>query len=346
MVSAHRLIETPILTGPTASGKTAFALALAERHGLEILNADSLLVYRGFDIGTAKPTPEERGDIPHHLIDIRDPEQSFTAADFVREIEAALQKIHERGRRALIVGGTPFYLKALSFGLWEAPPTHEDYRRSIADEATDSLFEQLRELDPAHAVKIGSSDRYRLVRALEILRFSGRRPSELEAEARNRAPDPRFPIWVLDRPQQELENRIHQRTNAMLLAGLIEETRRLRDAHPTARALGSVGYAQVVDHLDERQPRGRKRRPGIDGLTDEIRLATRQLVKAQRTFFRGLKHAQWFLFDQDRPKLETLARQTFASADAGPGTVPTTDPNSGSSPSPISGSRPASKESP
>lgn len=310
--SAHHVL-TPILTGPTAGGKTAFALELASRFDLEIINADSLLVYRGFDIGTAKPTKEELARAPHHLMDIRDPEENYTAADFVRDVERLLREIHSRGKRALIVGGTPFYLKALTFGLWEAPATNAEFRKAVEQDPTPQLFEQLQSLDPDHATKIGPADRYRIIRALEILQFSGRKPSELEAEAKKRGADPRFPLWVMDRVPAELEARIHARTLAMLDQGLIDEARQLRDDHPTARALGSVGYAQVLDHLDGKTPPGRTPRPGLAGLTDEIELATRQLVKAQRTFLKGMAHAQWFLFEQDRPKLEALAQKTFAA---------------------------------
>jgi tRNA dimethylallyltransferase len=309
---------TPILTGPTASGKTAFALDLASRFELEIINADSLIVYRGFDIGTAKPTREELNRVPHHLIDIRDPEENYTAADFVRDVERLTREIHSREKRALIVGGTPFYLKALTFGLWEAPATNPEFRKAVENDPTSQLFEQLQVLDPAHAAKIGPADRYRIIRSLEILQFSGRKPSELEAEAKQRGADPRFPLWVMDRAPEELEKRIHLRTRAMLEQGLIDEARHLRDAHPTARALGSVGYAQALDHLDGKMPPGRLLRPGQAGLTDEIELATRQLVKAQRTFLRGMAHAQWFIFELDRPKLEALALQTFAASTGEP----------------------------
>ena len=306
------MISTPILTGPTAAGKTSYALELADRFELEIINADSLLVYRGFDIGTAKPSLSELSRVPHHLIDIREPEESYTAAEFVRDVERILQELHSQNRRALIVGGTPFYLKALTFGLWDAPPTNLEFRKSVEDASSSDLFEQLESLDPAHALKIGPADRYRIIRALEILQFSGKKPSELEAQAKTRAPDPRFPLWVLDRDPAELESRIHQRTQTMLEQGLIDEVRLLREEHPAARALSSVGYAQVVDYLENRPPSGRKLRPGIPGLSDEIELATRQLVKAQRTFFKGMTHAQWFLFEQDRPTLEQLAGKALA----------------------------------
>jgi len=294
---------TPILTGPTASGKTAFALDLAERYELEILNADSLLVYRGFDIGTAKPTNEELARIPHHLINILDPEETYTAADFVRDVERLTREIHARGRRAIIVGGTPFYLKALTFGLWEAPSTNPEFRKAVENDPTPQLFEQLQVLDSAHAEKIGPADRYRIIRALEILQFSGKKPSVLEAEAKKRGADPRFPLWVMDRASAELESRIHLRTDEMLKQGLIDEARQLREDHPTARALGSVGYSQVLVHLDGKSPQGRTPRPGLAGLQDEIELGTRQLVKAQRTFLKGFSEAEGFILEQDRLKL-------------------------------------------
>ncbi len=293
----------PVLAGPTASGKTQLALETAERLGLEIINADSLLVYCGFDIGTAKPSLRERGSVPHHLIDIRDPLESFTAADFVREVHALHATLAPTGRRALIVGGTHFYLKALCRGLWDAPPTQPEFRSSLDGIETTELHSRLAQKDPAHAAKIGPSDRYRLIRALEILEFSGRRPSELEAEAEARDPDPRFPLLWIDRSTDELDERILQRTRQMLEQGLIEETRSLMQRVPGARALGSVGYRQVVDHLEQRPPAGRKLRPGLGGLEDEITLATRQLVKAQRTFLKGFSGAEGFILEQDRLKL-------------------------------------------
>lgn len=298
----------PVIAGPTACGKSDFALELASRLGLEIINADSLLVYRGFDIGTAKPGAADLGRVRHHLIDIRDPLQGFTAADFVREVHALIgdPKICEKG--ALIVGGTHFYLKALCMGLWEAPATQPEFRASLDQKPNAELYKELSARDPAHAFKIGMQDRYRLVRALEILEFSGRRPSELEAEARGREPDPRFPLFWIDRAPEELEARIADRTRRMIEQGLIDETKRLLASHPGARALDSVGYRQVADFLQHKTPPGRKLRPGVEGLEDEIRLATRQLVKAQRTFLNGLGlngfgFAERFLFEADRPRL-------------------------------------------
>jgi tRNA dimethylallyltransferase len=304
--------RTPILAGPTAAGKTQFALEVASELNLEIINADSLNVYRGFNIGTAKPSTSERASVPHHLIDIRDPLEKFTAADFVREVHALCSS-----RRALIVGGTHFYLKALCLGLWDAPPTQPEYRNSLMSVETSELFEKLLKRDPDQALKVGRQDRYRIIRALEILEFSDKIPSLLESQAKSKAleqgPDPRFALFWIDRDNTELNERIALRTRQMIEQGLIDETRELLARFPGARALHSVGYRQVAAHLSGTPPPGRKLRPGIEGLEDEIRLATRQLVKAQRTFLRSLSFAERFLFDADRPKLRQKIERCMGS---------------------------------
>ncbi|MFN7684759.1 MAG: tRNA (adenosine(37)-N6)-dimethylallyltransferase MiaA, partial [Oligoflexia bacterium] len=231
--------RTPILAGPTAAGKTQFALEVASELNLEIINADSLNVYRGFNIGTAKPSTSERASVPHHLIDIRDPLEKFTAADFVREVHALCSS-----RRALIVGGTHFYLKALCLGLWDAPPTQPEYRNSLMSVETSELFEKLLKRDPDQALKVGRKDRYRIIRALEILEFSDKIPSLLESQAKSKAleqgPDPRFALFWIDRDNTELNERIALRTRQMIEQGLIDETRELLARFPGARALHSV----------------------------------------------------------------------------------------------------------
>ncbi|HUP58032.1 MAG TPA: tRNA (adenosine(37)-N6)-dimethylallyltransferase MiaA [Bdellovibrionota bacterium] len=292
-----------ILTGPTATGKSSLALELAERGGdIEIVNADSMLVYRGMDIGTAKPSAEERARVAHHLIDIRDPEESFTAGDFVRDVERALAEIAGRGRRALIVGGTGFYLKALLFGLWDAPKADPALRQELSARPAPELFTELEKVDRESAYRIGPADHYRLVRALELHRMTGKTPSELEAE-RPSKPDPRFELWVIDRLSAELMSRIRVRTKAMLDRGFIDEVSRVRERAPGSRALQAVGYAQVVAYLDAKPPGGRKIREGIGGLEDEIELATRQLVKRQRTWFKGQHEGLGFTLDRDREAL-------------------------------------------
>jgi tRNA dimethylallyltransferase len=308
-------VSTPrigILTGPTATGKTGVAIEWALRHAnIEIVNADSLLIYRGMDIGTAKPTLEERCGIVHHLIDVRGPAEPYTAGDFVRETGEAIAAIEAKGRRALIVGGTGFYLKALLYGLWDAPKSEPALRAELEKLETKALYEELERVDPESAHRISLGDRYRLVRAVEMIRLSGKTPSQLEAESPKQA-DPRFALWIIDREQAELEERIVGRTRAMLGAGLVEETRRLYEAHPGVRPLLAVGYEQTIAFLEGREPEGRKIRSGLSGLEDEIVLATRQLVKRQRTWFRGQTEGQWFKLDDDRTSLDRAFEETYA----------------------------------
>lgn len=306
MVSKTSLIG--ILTGPTATGKSSLAIELALNRypKLEIINADSLLVYREMNIGTAKPSPTELKTVPHHLIDIRSPNETFTAGEFVRTAHTAIEEIHQRGNRALIVGGTGFYLKALLFGLWEAPPADPQIRSTLQKETNETLLMRLQERDPLAATRIGLSDRYRLIRALEIIQLTGKSPTQLEMETPQH-PSPQFRLWILDRPTEELHIRIQKRTQTMIQDGLIEEYVHLQKNFPEARALNAVGYKQVGDYLAQRTPSGRKLEPGLGGLDSEIQLATRQLVKQQRTWFKGqlskVDTAQWFLLEDQRDKL-------------------------------------------
>lgn len=294
--------RTAVLAGPTAAGKSALALEMARLspgRSIEIINADSMLVYRGMDIGTAKPSRSELDEIPHHLIDIRNPDEPFTAGDFVRAVCHTLQDIEGRGKRALIVGGTGFYLRALFYGLWEGPPSNPEVRLMLERLTQAELYSRLLKVDPTAALRIGVADRYRLTRALEVFQLTEKTPTQLEAEI-SRTPDPRFELWVVDRPQEELQNRISLRCRQMLEDGLVQEVRRIRSAYPGARALGAVGYKEVCAHLDGIAPAGRKIPSGELGLRQEIELSTRQLVKRQRTWFRSLQSrlgnaAHWFV---------------------------------------------------
>jgi tRNA dimethylallyltransferase len=313
-------MTTVILTGPTATGKTSLALELAESHGnVEIINADSLLVYRGMDIGTAKPTAVERRGITHHLIDIREPDEPYTAGDFIHEVMQALELIHAKGSQALIVGGTGFYLKALLYGMWQAPKANPQIRAQLEAQDSLTLFQNLRERDPDSARRIGPNDRYRLIRSIELILVSGKTPTELQAD-RTMLPDPRFLLWIIDRDTGELEQRITSRTRHMLHAGLIEETRALRTRFNKTggtlpRPLSAVGYKQVMNFLEATAPSGRKLKPGMVGLEEEIKLATRQLVKRQRTWFRTQPHAERFLLEGDRSKILHLFRALYTGGD-------------------------------
>lgn len=301
-------LRTAILSGPTATGKTSLALQFAQAHGqIEIINADSLLIYRGFDIGTAKPSQAELTQAPHHLIDIKEPNEEFTAGDFVRLVNHTLDEIHGKGKRAMIVGGSGFYLKALLYGLWQAPPTDPKVRSRLQEKSNDELYTLLFQQDERSALRIGKNDRYRMIRALELIELGGKTPSELR-DAEPKSPDPKFELWVVDRTPEELYSRIKKRTDAMIQANFIEEVQTLRQkfaSQSPIRPLSAVGYREVCNFLDGIQPAGRKIPPGIQGLKSEINLATRQLVKSQRTWFRGQKSAHWFELDRDLALLKS-----------------------------------------
>ena len=307
-----------ILTGPTASGKTQLALRWAsELANIEIINADSLLVYRGLDIGTAKPTQEQLGQLPHHLIDILNPNEVFTAGDFFRAAQAAITEIHNRGKRALIIGGTGFYLKALLFGLWETPasPIQDgELKAQLQLISNVSLYEELFQKDPTSAERIGLNDRYRLIRAIEICRLSGKSPTDLQASL-PKAPDPRFRLWIIDRENSELYVRIRHRTQDMLNNGVIEEFQTVTSRFPQSRALMAVGYAQIDAYLKGNPPSGRQLKPGLEGLFEEIQLATRQLVKRQRTWFKGQcppsMGAHWFKLDEEIALLRSEFQKVY-----------------------------------
>lgn len=301
--------HTIILTGPTASGKTSLAIECAlelRAHGvnLEIINADSVCFYQEFNIGSAKPSDEEMQLVPHHLINVAHPTENYHAGQFLKDCTKKLDEIHARGNRAIIVGGSGFYLKALRLGLWEAPATDENFRASLEHIDTTTLFEKLSKLDPSHAQKIGASDRYRIIRALEIIEVGGgKTPSELEA-GMSHEPDPRFELWVIDRDKQELEKRIRERILKMLDAGWVEETKNLQRKYPESRTLQAVGYRQVIDDLEGKLPEGRNKKSGPEGLIDEISLAHRQLAKSQRTWFKNLKPNEFFELERDRQSLK------------------------------------------
>jgi tRNA dimethylallyltransferase len=296
------MVQSIILTGPTAVGKSGLAIELAEKLSLEIINADSVCFYREFNIGSAKPSRSELSRVPHHLIDVASPMENYHAGQFLRDCRSALTDIHSRGRRALIVGGSGFYLKSLLLGLWDAPSSDPVFRQGLEDVSTSELFERLQLQDHDHALKIGPSDRYRIIRALEIITLSGRRPSDLQNEMLQTR-NPEFALWVLDRDKEDLDSRMKLRVEQMLDAGWIEETRTLQEKYPDSKTLQAVGYRQVLDHLSNKQPSGRKLRPGLQGLIDEIVLSHRQLAKQQRTWFKNLKPEENFTLERDRDRL-------------------------------------------
>jgi tRNA dimethylallyltransferase len=279
--------------GPTASGKTALAVDWAERLGSEVISVDSALVYRGLDIGAAKPDAETLGRTRHQLIDIRDPHETYSAADFARDALNAMESLAARGKIPVLAGGTGLYFRALLDGLSKMPEADAETRGQIQREAIArgwlALHEELATVDPAAAVRIHANDPQRITRALEVHRLSGIPISEWQQSAMRRP----FPFRVLKlilapADRAVLHQRIAQRFDAMLDAGLLDEVRVLRSdprLHPDLPSMRAVGYRQAWTHLDGATDLGEFREQAI--------AATRQLAKRQLTWLRGEHDGRW-----------------------------------------------------
>jgi tRNA dimethylallyltransferase len=277
-----------ILTGPTASGKSALALELAAKLNAEIIAVDSMTLYRGMDIGTAKPSADDRARVPHHLIDVLEPWESANVAWWLERATAAVANIEARGKRALFVGGTPFYLKALLCGLFEAPPSDEELRLQLEAEAErgrEALHARLAEVDPTSARRLHPNDVRRVVRALEVWHLTGKPLSEWQQQSWWGDSAPRFPpgaCLCVDVPRPLLYNRIEQRVEAMFAAGWVDEVRSLRALpRPLSKeASQALGYREIGEHLDGNRT--------LEETVAEVRLRTRQFAKRQLTWFRSL----------------------------------------------------------
>ncbi len=296
-----------VLTGPTGSGKTALGLELAERLGAEIVSMDSMALYRGMDIGTAKPTRAERSRVPHHLVDVLDPWESASVAWWLERAAACCRAIEARGKRVLFVGGTPLYLKALLHGLFDGPGSDAALRERLTREAEVSgpqvLHERLARVDPAAAARLHPNDVRRVIRALEVWELTGqpiscrqRQWPQRKDEGGRRKDEPErlsgssfllppssFPqiLW-LDLPRPELYERINRRVEEMFAAGLVEEVEGLRHLpHPVSReAAQALGYKEVFAHLD-----------GQASLAEtlvRVQTRSRNFAKRQVTWFRHL----------------------------------------------------------
>jgi tRNA dimethylallyltransferase len=305
------------LAGPTASGKTAAALAIARRWPTEIISVDSALVYRGMDIGTAKPSAAELAAAPHHLIDIRDPLNAYSAAEFVQDAQRLIQEIQARGRLPLLVGGTMLYFKALFDGLDDMPPADPATRAVIAAEAAaqgwPALHAALALVDPVTAARLEPNDSQRISRALEVFRVSGqplsffhqRKTAGGAGNAGTAAPAPdTMPLISLEPADRAwLHGRIAQRFDAMLAAGFIDEVKTLRqrgDLHADLPSMRCVGYRQAWEALDAPTAKSELRDKGI--------FATRQLAKRQITWLRSMPQREVVACDAPDALAEVLAR--------------------------------------
>jgi tRNA dimethylallyltransferase len=290
---AETLPPLLVLIGSTAVGKTEVALELGERIGAEIINADSMQIYRGMDIGTAKPTPEERARVPFHLLDVADPDTPFSVADWKSLAESKMEEISKRGKRVLICGGTGLYIRALLEG-WtlaetpQNPETRHALRTELEARGAPALHERLREVDPETAERLHPNDGVRIVRALEVYQTTGRTIAALQAENRATCQERNALRFGLEMPRTELYARINARVDKMMEEGFLEEVRALhtKGYDRSLTSMKSLGYKELLAHIDG----------GTDLPTtvEAVKCKTRQFAKRQQTWFRADQKIAWF----------------------------------------------------
>lgn len=279
------------LTGATAAGKTGVAIALAQQLGAEIVSLDSMTIYRGMDIGTAKPAPAERAVVPHHLLDIVDPADEYSVAQYVDDAAATVAAIRSRGREVLFVGGTPLYLKSLLRGLFDGPPANWELRNEIEAELTQvgqsALHERLMQVDPVAASAIHPHDTRRMIRALEVFRATGEPLSHQQMQFEDGRPADECRVFVLRRERRELHRRIESRVEAMIEVGLVDEVRGLSTGGKQLGRTASqaVGYREALAHLAGDID--------VDEMRTRIQARTRQFAKRQGTWFRSLSECRF-----------------------------------------------------
>ncbi len=326
------MLKPIALVGPTASGKTAAAMAIAERIPLEIISIDSALVYRGMDIGTAKPSAQERQQVAHHLIDIREPTQTYNAADFVNDAEQLIADIQSRGKLPLLVGGTMLYLKALQDGIDDLPKTDSAIRETIETRAKangwPAMHEELRKIDPATASRLAPNDAQRISRALEVWHISGKSLTAWFEEGAQKRLDARQSfasrtnldvISLEPNDRSWLHQRIEQRFDAMLAAGFLDEMQTLRerdDLNPDLPSMRCVGYRQAWEQLDAMQLQPTSSQEMLARLRETAVAATRQLAKRQLTWLRSMPERHIIVCDGTDPTAQALTLvQRFTAKD-------------------------------
>ncbi len=290
-----RLPKVVVIGGPTGCGKTVYGVMLAERLGAEIVNADSMQVYRGMDIGTAKPTEDEKKGIPHHLLDIVNPDEEFNAARYRSEAIPIIREIYHRGRACLVVGGTGLYIKGLLGGLFKVPSADRSLReglhREIMELGPQILHQRLAIIDPDAARGIHPNDRVRIIRALELFSLTGRRPSELARDHGFKDRDVQGLVLCLTMDRKDLYERIGRRTDKMILGGLREETELLLKCgySPELKPMKALGYRHITAHLLKGMP--------LHDAVEQMKTDTRRYAKRQITWFKSDPSVHWIRAD-------------------------------------------------
>jgi tRNA dimethylallyltransferase len=293
-----------VIAGPTAVGKSSFALELAKQINGEIVSADSMQVYRGMDLGTAKPPKEDRLEIPHHLLDIRDINESFNVVDFYYEARQSCQQILSRGAVPIVVGGSGFYLHSLIYGPPSGPPSIPEVRKALEDEmerfGPDPLYTRLTELDPSYAKSIMKNDKQKIIRALEIITLTGKKVSKLSWTSRRKPQNYDFRCWFLTRPKNVLHERIDTRCDQMLQAGFLDEVKRLESEGlgNNSSASQAIGYKQALEYLKTPQTE----KDYLEFL-QSFKKASRNYAKRQYTWFKKEHLYRWLDLDMHDPEV-------------------------------------------
>ena len=296
--------EPIYIVGPTAVGKTEISIALAKKLDGEIVSADSMQVYRGMDIGTAKPSPEQMAQVPHHLIGILDLQESFSVAEFRKLAEEKIQEIRNRGHVPLITGGTGLYVKALTEGIFEGPSANWELRKSLRTKEKEFgpgyLYEELRRVDPESAKRIASNDLRRIVRALEVYETTGKTITENQREWETKRPG--VTIIGIDMERKALNERINTRVDEMFEAGLVKETEGLlgKGIENNRTAMQAIGYKEVIGHL-----RGEY---SLDRAKELLKRDSRRYAKRQLTWFRKDDRIRWYEI-VSKGSIDTVASQ-------------------------------------
>lgn len=294
------------LSGATASGKTGAGLELAVQIGAEIISLDSMALYREMDIGTDKPTPEQRQRVPHHLLDILSPRDEYSVSNYVAAARRTVVEIRGRGRQPLFVGGTPLYLKALLRGIFRGPPADWAFRQQVEQEVAHvglaALHERLRQVDPLSAAKLHPHDKRRIIRALEVYRATGRPISHLQTQFDEPRDPERCRVFALGWPRDVLHHRINNRVDAMFRAGFVDEVRGLLDRYGelgrTARQ--AVGYREVIEYLGGAGD--------LAATIEAVKARTRQFARHQETWFRHLSECRFVPLSEGQSE-QQIARQ-------------------------------------
>lgn len=293
-----------IIAGPTGCGKSEFALQLAKMIKGEIVSGDSMQVYRGMDIGTAKPTKKEQDEVAHHLVDVRDVTEPFNVVDYYYEARQCCEQIIARNNVPIVVGGSGFYLHSLLYGPPSGPPSIPEVREKIQAQmeefGPEALFERLMLLDPNYAKTITKNDKQKIVRALEIITLSGSKVSDLSWKQRHKPLNYDYRCWFLFRPREHLYKRINRRCERMVEAGFIDEVKALASAgiHQNSTAANAIGYRQALEYLQTAQTD-----EDFERFLSDFKTASRHYAKRQRTWFAREPLFQWVDMDLHDPEV-------------------------------------------